>query len=594
MRKLVFVFLFFTCALAAFAADISVSASVNSNVIALDERLELSLDISGGGTNIPDMQLPPLANFTSHSAGRSRNISIVNGRMSSSVNFRYILAPQAPGKFTIPPIVFEHEGNRYKTQPIDVEVLARGSAPQSRAPEQAAHGDKDLFITATVDKSTAYVNEQVTYTLRFYQAVRLLSNPQYSPPSFAGAWTEELPSGNYSTTVNGRQYMVSEVKTLLFPMRAGKLSIGSASLKCRAQGGGASDPFSDDFFNNFFSGGGKPVVLQSQPLSVNVLELPASGNNSADTGAVGSYAIEASLDRNAARVNDAVTLTLKISGTGNIKTLPAPVLPDWPDFRKYETVSSVNTEKSGGTLKGSATFKTVLVPQTPGRKTIPPVVYSFFDPSSKKYRTVTTAPLALGVSPGEATGAPGMAGKPTEGAANGVTVVNRDIRYLKSITHWEKAGGYIYKKPWFIALNGLPVLLLLAAFAYTRRRSKLSGDVAFARRAIASKTARKYLKQAKTLLGPASPLEFYGALSRALVEYIAHKTNVSADGLTLAAIDALLSGRGITQEDRQQIKQLLDECDFVRFSPSKVTPGMTEKAYAQGESIINRLERVLK
>jgi len=584
---------------AAFAADISVSASVNSNVISLDDQLELSLAVSGGGTNLPDMQLPPLPNFTSHSAGRSQNISIVNGRMSSSVNFRYILAPRAPGKFTIPPIVLEYEGNRYKTEPIEVEVLARGKAPQSSRPEQVTapggQENKELFITATVDKNTAYVNEQVTYTLRFYQAVRLLSNPQYSPPSFAGAWTEDLSSGNYSTTVNGRQYAVSEVKTLLFPMRAGKLSIGSASLKCRAETSGGSDPFSDDFFNNFFSGGGKTVVLQSEPLSVNVIALPAAGNNAAGTGAVGSYTMAATLDRNSARVNDAVTLTVTVSGTGNIKTLPAPVLPDWPDFRKYETVSSVNTDKAGETLKGSATFKTVLVPQTPGRKTIAPVSFSFFDTAAKKYRTVATAPLALEVSPGVAAGEPAQAGKARqEDASNGITVVTRDIRYLKPITDWQGAGGYVYSKPWFIALNGLPLLLLIAAFGYTRRQARLSGDVAFARRTIASKTARKYLKQAKSLLGASAPLEFYGALSRALLEYIAHKTNVSPDGLTLAALDGLLSARGIPQEDRQQIHKLLEECDFVRFAPAKINPGMVGQAYAQGESIISRLEKILK
>lgn len=581
-----------------FAVDISISASVNRNVVALDEQLELNLSISGGIANLPDAQLPQLAGFTSYSAGRSQNISFVNGSISSSVNFRYVLAPKSAGKFTIPPIVLEHDGKRYQTQPIDIEVVSQGKAPAAGSAQQAAPlkdggakttGQKDLFITASVDRHTVHVNEQLAFTFRFYRAVRLTSNPQYAPPNFSGFWTEELPPKTYNTTVNGRQYSVTEISTLLFPARPGKFTLDSASLQCRVEDFNQDDFFNDEFFSSFFSGG-KVHTMRTNPLSIDVTPLPDSGKPAHFSGAVGQYSISASLDKTVAKVGDPVTLTLTVSGKGNIKTLENPALPEWTDFRKYETVTSLNISKEGGSLSGSKTFKTVIVPQTPGRKDITGISLSFYDPALNKYRQLSASPLSLEVKPGPI--APAQSGSiPYKG--NDIKIVSRDIRHIKPLGRWVTGGGYLYSKKWFIVLNIFPILAITAAYFYSRRVNKLSRDVAYARRSIASKTAKKYLKKAKAELSSDNFIDFYCAGSRAILEYIAHKVNVSADGLTSAAISELLSKRNINPSDIAEIKQILEECDFARFAPSKVTAEMKNNTYTRMENIISRLDKTL-
>ena len=588
---------------AAWAGDISLSASVDRNVIGLDEQAMLQVEVSGSASGIPDPQLPALQDFTAYSSGRSQNISIVNGHMSSSTSFRFVLAPRITGKFTIPPITIQHEGKTYQTQPIQIEVTNAGSSPVTSAPSSRGGAvsrqgadQKSIFITATVDKQQAYVNEQIAYTFRFYRRVRLLSNPQYAPPNFSGFWTEDTPPKNYNATLNGHQYLVTEVKTLLFPTRPNKFHLGNATLQCSVEDFNPADPASNDFFSNFFSGG-RTQTLQSTPVSITVLPLPDAGKPNEFNGTVGRYNIKASIDKPRTAVNEPVTLTITVEGAGSIKTIAEPKLPEWTDFRKYETINTMNLSKEEGTLKGSKTFKTVLVPQTPGKKTIPAIPFVYFDPASKKYVTAMTGSLSLDVSPA----APGsvVPPAPAQGMspsqpARGVKVENTDINYIKMPSRWAVYHGPLYRRMWFILINGIPLFLLGLLYAYLKWQERLTNDVAFARRLRASGVAKKYLRKARSLMHESTASEYYYALSRGLFEYIAHKFNLSPDGLTISAATELLTTKNVSQTTAARVKELLEQCDLVRFAPTTVTREMMGKSYSDMARLFGTLEKELK
>ncbi|OGS10294.1 MAG: hypothetical protein A2204_00445 [Elusimicrobia bacterium RIFOXYA1_FULL_47_7] len=350
-----------------------------------------------------------------------------------------------------------------------------------------------------------------------------------------------------------------------------------------------ADISADSFFMNFFSGG-KAQTLRTNPVTVSIKPLPENGRPDDFTGSVGRYELSAELDRKTAAVNDPVTLSLKVSGSGNIKTISEPKLPSWPDFRKYETVSSLNIAKDKGEVSGSKTFKTVIVPMTPGDKNLSGLSFSFFDPAKNKYIKLRLPALSLSVKPG----APGQAPQNSQPAESTVKLVNRDIRYLKTPAKWHEYSGPLYKNPWFIILNILPLLGLAAAFFTASYRDKLSGDTALARHLGASAAARKYLKQAASLLSEDKSGEFYCAISRALLEYIADKTNLSAEGLTGAAITDILSKRNISAETINIIITVLGECDLVRFSPSRVSLETMSKTYESAGRLIDMLEKGLK
>ncbi|MBN1823452.1 MAG: protein BatD [Endomicrobiales bacterium] len=584
------------CLTLSFAADISISASVDKNVVSLDDQLLLEVNVSGSISNIPNPNIPELPNFTAYSSGRSQNISIVNGQMTSSVAFRYALVPKSTGKFTIPPITLNYEGKTYSTSGIPVEVTGQGKAPaQSPAPQtgtdyaaQAAAGK--LFVTATLDKAKAYVNEQITYTFRFYRNIRLLSNPQYQPPNFQGFWTEDSTPKNYYTTVQGRQYLVTEIKTFLFATKPGKYELGNAILKCSIEDFSSNDPFSDEFFRNFFSGG-KTQLLQTKPISLTIVPLPEKGRPDNFGGAVGHFNVSAGLDKKAVKANEPVTVSVTVSGKGNIKTVPEPDIGALPGFKKYETASSLTTDKNDSGVSGSKVFKTIIVPLSPGKVNIKPISFSFFDPGSARYRTVAAKPLVLDVSPA----APGSVAPDIRQmqSKSDIKVVNKDIAFIKTPEKPAVYSGYLHEKPWFIAFNVFLCVLYLGFFAFAKWQEKLKGDVAFARRIRASATARRHLKKAKALMN-GDPKDYYSAISRAVLEFSADKMNVSAEGLTVPVLNELLSSRGTGAETMTNICEILSECDMVRFAPTSVTEEMKKSIYEKASITLTRLDRELK
>ncbi len=580
-----------------FADGIAISASVDKNSISLDDQIVLELTVSGNMANLPNPTIPDMGNFTVYSSGRSQSMSIMNGQMSSSIIYRYTLAPKNTGKYTIQPITLEKDGKTYRTEPIQVEVLPAGKAPKQAQASgsgnsgvQATDAGRNLFITAGVDKSTAYVSEQVNYTFKFYRRIRLLANPQYTPANFSGFWTEDTAPKSYYSTINGIQYLVTEVKTLLFPTKSGRFDLGAGALQCSVEDFSQNEA-GDAFFSSFFSGG-KTQVVHTNPVTINVLPLPENGKPAGFSGAVGQFKISASLDKKFVRANEPVTLSLTISGTGNIKTVPDPVLPDWQDFKKYETVNSLNINKDGDILKGSKEFKTIIVPLTAGQKNIRPIAFSYFDPQLRAYRTVSTPDMPLDVKPAAAGQSVSAA---MLGIKNDIHVMQSDIRYIKSLNSWKASGGILYEKPWFIAVNVFPLCLLGVFLGYVKWQEKLSGDVAFARRLRASSTAKKYLKKAKAMLASnASPADYYNAISRALLEFIANKTNVSADGLVTVSISEILLSKKVEADTISKVSKILDECNLVRFAPTSVTPEMMRAIFEEAGDVIGRLEKEMR
>lgn len=585
--------------LTVYADEISINASVDRNSIGLNEQLMLQVNVTGSSSNIPEPKLPALADFNAYSSGRSQNISIVNGKMSSSVNYRYALAPKTSGKFVIPPVTVEFGGKTFQTSPINIEVTAQSAAPAAAPQGQAPPGGgqapagvpvKDLFVTAGVNKGSVYVNEQVIYTFKFFRKIRLLANPNYVGPGFSGFWTENTPPKNYYTSVDGQKYLVTELSTVLFPTKPSKYTLEAAKLQCSIEDFSPSDPSSDAFFQSFF-GGGKNVVLQTNPVTLNVLPLPDANKPGDFGGVVGQYTISSQLDRNSAKTNEAVTLSVTISGAGNIKSITEPKISGLSDFRKYETVSSLSTSNTDNVLKGSKTFKTVLVAQTAGQKMIPPIAFSFFDPEKKSYRTITAPAVNLTVKQGPAGQSPQVpASMNTSGS---VKVLNSDIRYIKTLKKWKDASADFYGSPLFMVVNSLPFLALAGSFLFIKWREKLSGNVAYARRLKASPAAKKYLKKAKLLMKPEHACDFYSAISRSLVEYIAHKMNCSPDGLIFTDISSILSKKSVPVETINRIKEMLDECDMARFAPTQVTGEMMADIYDSAVDIIGKLEKKL-
>ncbi|MDP2911257.1 MAG: BatD family protein, partial [Candidatus Omnitrophota bacterium] len=208
-----------------YADDIAISADVDKQEVTLDDQVTLTITVSGNVSNIPQPNIPDLKGFTAYSSGRSQNLSIINGQVSSSVSFTYILVPNNTGDYSLGPFSINYQSKSYSAGPINIKVLPRGaSGRQIPAPSESEEQSsslpqrgKELFIEAYVDKLRAYVNEQITLTFAVYQAVNLFDNPVYSPPSTTGFWLEDMPpQKKYYKVIDGTRYLVTEIKTALF------------------------------------------------------------------------------------------------------------------------------------------------------------------------------------------------------------------------------------------------------------------------------------------------------------------------------------------------------------------------------------------
>ncbi len=580
------------CVLPANSQQLTIQSSIDKNTLSLDDQLTLRVVVSGSVSNVPKPAIPELKGFTSYSSGRSQNVSIVNGKVSSSVTFTYVLVPQSEGKHIIPAVTVNFKGQTYSTSPIEVEVLASSSkqapaktAPSKSYPQTVRQARGNIFVTTGVDKKKVYVNEQIQLTFSFFQSVRLLNQPQYSPADTTGFWTEDLPpQRNYKSRIEGRDYQVVEIKTALFPTSSGKHTIGKANLKCAVE---EVSGRRDDFFKGFFSRG-KNIALESKPINITVLPLPDEGKPAGFKGAVGQFGISAKVDKTELKTGEAVTLTVDISGSGNVKAISEPVLGNLDNFKRYETVSSFNLSKKDYRVQGSKSYTIVLSPLVSGKLTIPAIRFSYFDPKKKSYRTVKTSPIGLNVKQGE---------RETTSSVvitqEGIKYLTKDILHLKTKRELKDHGNLVYKNNAFVGFHVIPPVVFLGLLLYRRRVEKLSRDVGYARRTRASGMVRKRLKKARELLDTDKTKEFYSALSEGLTKFIGDKLNVPAVGMTMAQIEEILKKEKVEESIIEDVRNVMSRSDFARFAPAELDKGQLKSDYGLSEKIIMKLQKII-
>ena len=590
MKKNILALFFILISCVSYAlAELTISDAVDKTSVAVGEEILLTIDISGQSLNIPSIEVPPLANFSIYSSGRSQSMSFVNGQVSNSISFRYILIPSTQGKFTIPALNFKYDGKTYSTQTIEISVSASQKTSVTSAnqgtpkvtAQDTALNDKAIFIKATTDKSSVYVNEQITYSFRLYRRVDFLTQPQFTPPNFSGFWSESYPPTNNMTELNGRKYMLSELKFVLFPTSPGKIIIDPSTLQCQIA---SNNP--DDFFDGFFNMG-KPTTLHTDPITINVYPLPSKDKPANFSGAVGQYEISAQSDKLNTKTNDPITLSVIVSGSGNIKTMPEPQMPQINEFRKFDTASTYDINKTAGKFTGSKTFKTLLSPQSSGTKTIPAIEFSYFDPQSRSYKKIYTKPISINVAQGT-----------TANATTNFSITSREVKLLNSdIRYIKDTFTPIKKYPLkniLLVINLFVFVLLVISLIFTTRARALKQNVHLSRKLGATGKAKKYLKEVSKLLeSEHSYSDFYSALNRALRNFIADKLNISAEGLTSKEISVAFEKHKVPLDLIDKTFELIAECDFACFAPYTPQRNQMQDALKSAQLIINSLEKFL-
>ena len=611
MRYICAFLLFFSIAAVCHAEDITISADADRQEITLDDQVTLTVTVSGNVSNMPQPDIPDLKGFTSYSSGRSQNLSIINGKVSSSVTFTYVLVPNNTGDYTVGPFSINYKGNVYAAGAINIKVLPRSSQgqalsqpnvqssePMNQGSSQPQAG-KELFIETYVDKLRAYVNEQITLTFAVYQAVSLFDNPVYNPPNATGFWTEDMPpQKKYYKVINGTKYLVTEIKTALFATSPGEFTISPARLEAALEDANAAlpknpfDMFGQDPFGMFKRG--KPVVLQTDPIELEILPLPEQNKPSDFKGDVGNFDISLNVDKNTVEENQPVSLKIKIKGRGNIKTISSPDLSDIQDVKLYDSGSSENISKDNYVVQGEKVFEKMIIPKKAGSFTIGPIAYTYFDPVLKDYVHKKLDSVVINAAKSKDEPSEKIDSTSPAASKEEVRLLKSDIAYIKtSSARFTPKDDFLYKNKIFLLLNLLPFLILMAIYLFELYRNRLKTDIGYARSLRARGAASKRLKAARNLANKNMVKEFYTEIHKAVIEYIADKLNIPHPSITKDSLEEKLTEIGLTGDIIGEVKILFDDCDMARFASAKFTKDDMNRTLKQAEGVITGLERYI-
>lgn len=583
------------------------TASVDKNQVTTGEQIQVTFTLNGssGGNNF---QAPAFSDFLVLSGpNQSTSMQFINGSMSASVSYSYVLQSRAEGKFTIGPAAIEVGGKQLRSQPIAIVVskgAARPSQPRTSG-QQAESQDigkqigDNLFLKVIVDKARVCQGEQITATYKIYTRVNIANYAISKVPALTGFWSEDLEVPKQiqlnNEVVNGKQYRVGVLKKVaLFPQRSGTLELDPMEAECvvQIQLRRRSGDLFDQFFNDPFFGNVQNVnyKVRSEPLKVSVLPLPGENVPAGFSGAVGQYSMDAWLDKHQTKTNEAVTLKVKLNGHGNLKLIEAPAVNVPPDLDRYDPKISDNITNQGNQISGSRTFEYLLIPRHPGQQKIASFPFSFYDAEKKTYVTLRSPEFSLNVEQGSELGSAPVAGVSKED----VKLLGEDIRFIKSGSYtFHRSGERFMDSPMFVVFSVSPIIAFVGFVLYVRRRERVLGDVRALRNRRARKIAQKRLTEAKGFLEAKKKEEFYTEVSRALWGFVSDKLGLPQSDLSLEMVRVSLETRGVPTEVILKLSTIVEQCEYARFAPSVDSMRMDE-VYNEAVAIISSIEEQMR
>jgi hypothetical protein len=594
-----------------FAQDIQFKAYVDKTELSASDYLTYTAEVSGGVSNIKTPETPDFnADFYVLSGpSQSTNYQFINGNMSFSVSVSFTLQPKRTGEIVIPSAKVTIKKQTYQTEPITIKVTNGGSSssqPPSQSstppPSQPAKSNQidrsgDLILRAEPDKTTLYQNDAVIINYKLYFKLTIRAYEITKLPKTTGFWLEEFEIPQQpiigSEVLNGVRYQVALIrKVALFPTTSGKLTVEPMEAQCNVlerRRGSSRDPFSSFFNDPFFNPTVEtPRFVQSGTLALNVLSLPDNGKPDDFTGAVGNFRMDVALDKDSVQTNDPITLTVKLSGRGNIKMAPAPKIAIPADFEQYEPEISSNIDKSGGAISGYKIFKYLLVPRLPGVQNIPPLKYSFFDPVNKKYNTLVSKPLNIKVWKGKEIAMPGgITIAPGE-----VKIYGQDIRFIKSESALKPLGSFYYQSVVYYLFYLIPLGLFLGGMVSYSYYLKLNPDKLRAK--FAFRNARLALDRAQKIAPSTQAEPFFRTLGEGLRKFTADKAGLSPTGLLMEEAKEMLLSHGISETSFNTLTKIIAECDMARFSPSPMTDSGKIDLAQNAIELLNTMEKEWK
>lgn len=563
-----------------------------------------------------DLRAPEITDFdvlAGPYTSTSSSTSFVNGKRTSSFSqtYTYTLMAQRTGTFTIAPATIRVSGDEYTSNGVRITVLPEDEQPaqQSQASknthaQQASNGNsgnsgnvssENLFIRTIVSKTRVHEQEAILLSYKLYFAgvdvAQFTNNTKI--PEFTGFLKQDLEQGEIQTELenyNGRNYQTATLyRTLLYPQHSGDIKIDPAQFEAvlRVQTRAQVRSIFDDFFGTYTN---VTRAITAPGVTVHVDALP-SGKPAGFSGGVGHFSLTPQISQTEVQTNDAVTIRIDITGTGNMKLLKTPAI-DWPEgFEPYDPKVTNNFKTTPSGVSGTKSIEYLAIPRASGDYTIPAVSFSYFDTQDDTYKTLSTPEYTLHVKKGanEQSGANSVVNNYVN--KEDIKQLGSDIRYINTVAPTlkvQKEAAVEYGSWIFWLLYIVPLCVALLVFAIFHKRIKENADITRVRYKRANKVAQKRLKQAGKLLKDNQKEAFYEEIERAAWTYLSDRLSIPTADLNKDNIASILHEKGVSDELIKEVNDVLSTAEFARYAPSS-DHAMDDMYKATGQ-LIDRLE----
>ena len=582
------------------------------NIVGSDEQFNVTFIIEGEDRP-SNFNWNPGDDFTlvwGPQRGESTSIRVINGKRSKSSQFTYtyILAPKKTGKFELPSATAKMKGETITSVQAAVEVLASDSSASAQSGASSGNtqqtkpsgtiSSKDLFLKFTVSRTSAVVGQPLTAELKLYQNVDIAGFEGAKFPAFNGFWSQETAAPNninfQREEVDGRLYNSALLRRyVLIPQQVGNLVIDPAELVCLVNVRRPSH--GNSIFDSFFDDNTMTVRkrVTTPAVHVHVNPLP-SGAPATFGGGVGSFRISASLSKDQLKMHEATSLTVTVSGRGNVSLLEAPKVNFPADMDVYDTKTTENTDKTTGGTSGSKVFEYPFIPRSHGEFTIAPIEYSYYDVNAGKYETISTGPITFNVEKGDAAETQTSTSQLVMPDRKSVKNLGEDIRFIRT-----RQPSYKFRTVFFVDslwywVTAALILLVAGLLWYLMKGMEARrADVVGNKNRKATKMALGRLKMAAGYLQKNLYSAFYEELHKALLGFASDKMNIGAEDLSKENIAAMLKEAGVAEDLSAQFVALLDACEFARYSPDGGNEAMNTH-YNEAVKVISSIDSVMK
>ena len=544
------------CVAAAQAAKFT--AALDRDAVLLGESVKLTLSFEGASPGgMPRLPAIPGLQVGGGMSSSFNSTIGPDGKAQSVQSYSVDLIATAAGDFQIPALQIEIGGEKLSSAPLKLKVMLED--PVTPPAELATNL---AFLWLSLPTREVFVGEVVLVEMRLYLRGEVgdISGLQVPPLNGDGYNAGKLVQGQqFQRKVGGATFSIIPLNSSLTPVKTGLLTIGPVEGTVVLHGGRR------DFFGRYSQQA--QARLSTPPRKLQVLPLPTQNVPADFGGAIGNFTLLVTAGPTNVATGDPITVRIQIAGRGAFDAVRLPGQTSWENFKLYPSSSNLETTDQLG-LQGIKTFEQIISPESVAVKEIPPLSFSYFDPEAKQFRVLTHPPTPLVVRPGGATVVPTIAANSSK--SNAQPPPAQDIVHIKPRPGTlAQISPPLITRPWFLALQAVPVFVWLGALGLRKRAESLARNPRLRRQRQVAQLIREGLPELRRHATANDSDAFFATLFRLLQEQLGERLDCPASAITEAVVDERLRPRGLPDNTQKELHELFQTCNLARYAPVK-------------------------